>query len=172
MWFESWSDLMRVVLLGTAGYVTLVGVLRLSGKRTLSQLNVFDFVVTVALGSILATLLLSADVSWAQGAVAFMLIAALQFVVAWASTKWPAVRRMITSTPSLLLRDGVILESALRRSRLTESELRQAIRAAGNGDLANIKAVVLETNGTLSVISAQNFGDGSAVKDVESEASM
>ena len=86
MWFDSWTDLLRIALVGTAGYVTLVAVLRISGKRTLSQLNIFDFVVTVALGSILATVVLNADVAWAESAASFVLLAALPFIVAAKST--------------------------------------------------------------------------------------
>ena len=59
----SWADILRILLVGAASYTTLVAILRLSGKRTLGQLNVFDFVVTVALGSTLATIFLSTDVS-------------------------------------------------------------------------------------------------------------
>ena len=51
MWFDSWGDIARVLLVGSAAYATLIVVLRLSGKRTLSQLNAFDFVITVAIGS-------------------------------------------------------------------------------------------------------------------------
>jgi len=134
MWFDSWTDLLRIALVGTAGYVTLVAVLRISGKRTLSQLNIFDFVVTVALGSILATVVLNADVAWAEGAAAFVLLAALQFIVAAVTSRWPRARSAVTSTPLWLLKDGEFRREAVRRSRLTESEVRQAIRGSGFGD--------------------------------------
>ena len=75
MWFQSWSDLLRVLLVGTAGYAAVVVLLRVTGKRTLAKLNAFDLVVTVALGSTLATILLSADVSWSEGALALALLA-------------------------------------------------------------------------------------------------
>lgn len=61
MWFDSWSDLARVLAVGASAYVTLVVVLRAAGKRTLAKLNAFDLIVTIALGSTLATILLSAD---------------------------------------------------------------------------------------------------------------
>lgn len=80
-WFDSWSDLGRVVAVGATAYVALVVVLRLAGKRTLAKLYAFDLVVTVALGSTLATILLSADVSWAEGVTAFALLAAFQLAV-------------------------------------------------------------------------------------------
>ncbi|MFL2001373.1 DUF421 domain-containing protein [Microbacterium sp. A1-JK] len=168
MWFDSWSDLLRILLVGTAAYVTLIVLLRLSGKRTLSQLNMFDFVVTVALGSTLATALLSSDVSWAEGAVAFALISALQFAIAWTSAHWPATRRAVTASPALLMVNGVMLDEELRRSRLTASEVRQAIRSSGFGGTDRVAAVVLEPNGTFSVIGADKVGDGSALSDVTS----
>lgn len=58
MWFDAWGDVGRVVAVGTAAYVTLVVLLRVAGKRTLAQLNAYDFVVTVAFGSTLASILL------------------------------------------------------------------------------------------------------------------
>lgn len=167
MWFDSWSDVLRTLLLGGAAYVTLVLVLRVSGRRTLSQLNAFDFVVTVALGSTLATILLSSDVAWAEGATALILLAALQFVVAWTSSRWEPLRTYVTSRPLVLLSDGSIDSDALRSARLTRAEIHQAVRAAGVGDLGDVAAVVLETNGKLSVIVRSKVGDGSALADLE-----
>src|SRR5690606_10104681 len=83
MWFDSWSDIARVVLVGCATYALLVVLLRSFGGRTLAQLNAFDFIVTVALGSTLATVLLSSDVAWAEGAVGIAVLVALQFAIAW-----------------------------------------------------------------------------------------
>lgn len=166
MWFNSWIDVGRVALVGSAAYALLVLVLRLSGKRTLSQLNAFDFVVTVALGSTLATILLSKDVALVEGVAALALLAGLQYLVAIVSSRWPVTRVAITSRPTLLLFEGRVRSDALRRHRLTVSELRQALRMQGVGDVAQVKAVVLETNGTMSIITEGKYGDGSALEDV------
>ncbi|MCP2635809.1 DUF421 domain-containing protein [Microbacterium sp. HD4P20] len=163
MWFDSWSEVGRVVAVGGAAYVFLVVVLRLSGKRTLSQMNAFDFVVTVAFGSTLATILLNKDVSWAEGATALVLLAALQLLVAWASTRWRWFRRAVTSGPAVVLRNGEIRHDVIRENRLTESQVQQAIRSAGFGDPSRVGAVVLEPNGMLSVIGRDSVGDGSAL---------
>ncbi len=167
MWFDSWSVVLRTVLVGAAAYGTLVFVLRLSGKRSLSQLNAYDFVVTVALGSTLATILLSRDVAWAEGATALALLAALQFLVAWTTSRWHTLRKVVTSSPRVLLRDGTMDGDMLLSVRLTEAEVRQAVRSTGAGDLSDIAAVVLETNGKLSVISRSRFGNGSALVDLD-----
>ncbi|MFD1719995.1 DUF421 domain-containing protein [Amnibacterium endophyticum] len=166
MWFDDWADVLRVLAVGSTSYVALVLLLRASGKRTLSQLNAFDFIVTVALGSTLATILLSSDVSWVEGVTALVLLVGLQFGFATVSARWPRTRAAMTSTPAVLLRDGEILLDTLERSRLTESEVRQAVRSAGAGDLALVAAVVLETDGKLSVITTEQVGDGSALADV------
>ncbi|MCF6744737.1 DUF421 domain-containing protein [Blastococcus sp. KM273128] len=166
MWFDSWSDLGRVLAVGASAYVALVVVLRFSGKRTLAKLNAFDLVVTVALGSTLATILLSADVSWVEGVVALALLAALQFVIAWVTVRWPAFRGVVTAEPTLLLRDGRPVPEALREQRVSMEEIRQAVRATGSGDLSSIGAVVLESDGSLSVISAGKMGDASSLEGV------
>lgn len=67
MFFDGWTGLLRVLVVGTLAYAALVLLLRVSGKRTLSKMNAFDLVVTVALGSTLATVLLSRDVALAEG---------------------------------------------------------------------------------------------------------
>lgn len=166
MWFDGWSDIVRVLLVGAAAYVTLVVLLRLLGKRTLAKLNAFDLVVTVALGSTLATVFLSKDVSWSEGAVALALLGVLQLVVSWTTVHLAGGRGMVTAAPTLVLRDGAPLEAALRSQRLTEAELRQAVRSSGAGGLETVAAVVLEADGTLSVITRERLGSGSALVDV------
>jgi uncharacterized membrane protein YcaP (DUF421 family) len=166
MWFDSWSDLGRILAVGAGAYLTVVLVLRSSGKRTLAKLNAFDFVVTVALGSTLATILLNTDVSWSEGAVALGLLALLQFLVAWVVARRPALRDAITAHPTLLLRDGAALPAAMRQQRVTLSEIRQAVRATGSGDLSSVAAVVLESDGSLSVIPVAKRGNGSSLAGV------
>jgi uncharacterized membrane protein YcaP (DUF421 family) len=166
MWFDSWSDLGRILAVGACAYLTVVVVLRLSGKRTLAKLNAFDLVVTVALGSTLATILLSSDVSWTEGALALVLLAAAQFVVAWVTVRRPQLRQVVTSGPTLVFRDGEPVLAALREQRVTLDEIRQAVRGSGSGDLSSVAAVVLESDGSLSVVSRSQLGDGSALEGV------
>lgn len=92
MFFDGWNGIARTLVVGMLAYLGLVVMLRLSGKRTLSKLNAFDLVVTVALGSILATILLSREVPLADGLVAFVLLIALQFAVTWTSVRMPWFR--------------------------------------------------------------------------------
>lgn len=154
IFFDGWDSLLRTVVIGVLAYVGLVVCLRVSGKRTLSKMNAFDLVVTVALGSTLATILLSKDVTLAQGMLALVLLIGMQFAVTWSSVRVRWVRRLVTGEPALLVHRGELLPSALRKARVTEDEVRAAVRAAGLPALEEAASVVLETDGSFSVVRA------------------
>lgn len=158
MFFHSWSDLGRVLVVGFCAYVGLVFMLRVSGKRTLAKMNAFDFVVTVALGSILATVLLSKDVALAEGLVALVWLIGLQWIVAWLAVRFSPWRNLIKSEPRLLALRGELNTRALREERITREGVYAALRAAGHVALEEVEAVVLETDGSISVVnfSAKN----------------
>ncbi|MFW2830776.1 DUF421 domain-containing protein [Sphingomonas sp. ID0503] len=163
MFFDSWSGLLRVLILGTSAYLALVLILRISGKRTLAKMSAFDLVVTVALGSTLATILLTKDVALAEGVLAFLVLVLLQYVIAALSVRSRLVRRLAKAEPAMLLEDGVFDDQALRRERVTRQEVFAAVRGSGAGDLAAIAAVVLETDGSFSVIAQSRSGSRSAL---------
>lgn len=152
LFFDNWAVLIRTAVIGVLAYVSLVVFLRVCGKRTLSKMNAFDFVVTVALGSTLATVLLNKNVTLAQGALGFALLIGMQFAVTWSSVRARWVRRLTTGEPSLLFYQKKLLPLALRWERVTEDEVRAAVRAAGFANLNEVEAVVLETDGSFSVI--------------------
>lgn len=166
MFFDSWQGLGRVLLVGTLAYVALVALLRVSGKRTLTKMNAFDLVVTVALGSTLATIVLSEDVALVEGVAAFATLIVLQFVVTSLSVRSRRVRQLVKSDPALLFYRGGMLEGALREQRVTEEEVRAAIRAQGKSRLEEVEAVILETDGSFSVLSGAGQVAGSARQDI------
>ena len=152
MVFDGVSGLVRVLFIGILAYAALVTFLRISGKRTLSKMNAFDLVVTVALGSTLATVVLSKDVALAEGLVALALLIALQWVVAWGSSRSKRISQLVKSEPQVLYHRGHMIENALLRERVAHEEITAAARGSGYGDLSEVETVVLETDGTLSVI--------------------
>lgn len=126
-------------------------------------MNAFDLIVTVALGSTLATVALSSSVAWSEGALRLGVLVVLEFVVAWSSVHMSWVRRAVTSEPTVLLRNGQPDRAALAGQRITEASLRQAVRSSGIGGLKLVAAVVLECNGTISVTLTSQLGSGSAI---------
>lgn len=166
MWFDSWSDVLRVLLVGVAAYAALVLLIRASGKRSLAQMNAFDLVVTVALGSTLATILLTSDVAFVEGVAAILLLLGLQVIVALLVLWSRRFRKIVTASPALLLAHGVVDDDELRRNRVTRDDVFQAIRQSGHGNVTGIAAVVLESDGKISVVSEDSVGDSSALDDI------
>ncbi|RYH02026.1 DUF421 domain-containing protein [Salipiger sp. IMCC34102] len=158
MLFQNWSGLARTLIVALLAYPALLLMLRLSGKRTLAKLNAFDLVVTVALGSTLATILLSESVALAEGLLALATLIGLQWIVAWSSVRSGFVADLVRSDATLLVRDGKICHGARRRERVTEDELLTVIRQSAANALENTGAVILETDGSFSVIPLNDEG--------------
>jgi uncharacterized membrane protein YcaP (DUF421 family) len=167
MFFNSWYGLGRILIVAFLAYFALIICLRISGKRTLAKWNAFDFIVTIALGSILATQILSKETPLLEGVLAFSFLIALQFLITKISVYSKFVRDSVKAEPTLLLRDGKFIDEALRRQRVTESEIRAAVRAKGFAALEDAEAVVLETDGSFSVIEKSETKSFSAMRDVE-----
>lgn len=170
MFFDSFYGLLRVLVVGCGAYAAVVTLLRVSGKRTLAKLNAFDLVVTVALGSTLATVLLTSSVALAEGVLALALLVALQFALARWSSGSPRTAGWVKSEPVVLLWQGGLLPDELRRERVTAEEVRQALRQQGIGSLEEAAAVVLETDGSISVLTTVGLGDGSVLAGVRNAA--
>lgn len=150
--FDGWSGVLRVLIIAPAAYAALVLILRVSGKRTLSKLNAFDFVITIAIGSTLASIITSKSLALAEGLVALGLLVAMQFLVTAVSVRFEGFNRAIKAEPALLLRDGRMLTRAMRRARITAGEIEAAARAAGVERPDALEAVFLETDGSLTAL--------------------
>lgn len=159
-YFAGWKPIARIVIVGVSMYVALVVFLRISGSRTLSSMNAFDFIVTVAIGSVFGRALTAKSVALAEAIVAFGLLVALQYSVTWIQIRWPFFRRVVTNPPALLYFRGEFVDEAMRRQRVTESEVQTAVRKKQFGSLEEVEAVVLESSGEFSVIGSVE--DGSA----------
>jgi uncharacterized membrane protein YcaP (DUF421 family) len=165
--FDGWDGPIRVVLVGTSAYLALILVMRVSGNRTLSKMNAFDFIVTVALGSTLATVLLSKGTDLAEGVTALVLLVLLQWLITRLSTWSSAITRLVKSEPILLVRGGEMLTVAMRRARVIESDVRQAARESGLASIDLVDAMVLETDGSFSVITNSGEDDRSALANLD-----
>lgn len=156
--FSSWDPVGRILVVGTAMYVSLVVFVRLSGSRTLAGMNAFDFIVTVAVGSAFGRVLTAKSVSLVEALVAFVLLIGLQFGVAFLRSHWPALTTVFTNPPVLLYFQGEFLPGPMRDERVTKAELRAAARKKKVASMEEIEAIVLESDGSLSVIETGRGG--------------
>lgn len=167
IFFDNWSKLGRSLLLAFFAYAALVFLLRISGKRTLSKLNVFDFVFVVALGSVLADTILSSDTTLADGVVAFVVLMAMQVALSYLCVASHRLDHVINGEPTLLYHRGTFLDDAMKRERVTKEEILASIRNANVRKFDELDAVVLETDGTFSIVWRFEKGKQSSLMDVE-----
>ena len=130
--FTGWEPIGRTLLACVIAYVAVVLCVRIAGKRTLAQMDEFDLAVTVAVGSVIATMMLSPDVSIVQGIAAMIGLVVLQVLGTFAMSRSRFFQRMLENEPTLLLREGRMLSDAMRQTRVTDSEVLQAIRSHGS----------------------------------------
>jgi uncharacterized membrane protein YcaP (DUF421 family) len=167
MFFNNWEDTERTIILTVMAYAAMVFLLRISGKRTLTKMNAFDFVVTIALGSALATVSLNKNVSLVDGCIAFALLIFLQAILTWFSVRSKKVKNLITSRPVMLLYKGEVLSQTMKKERMTLEEIYTAARKKGILNLHEIGVIVLETTGDLTIIKEVNQKNDAALQDVE-----
>ena len=158
MLFDSWDSIGRLIVFGIAAYAGAIAMLRISGSRTLSNMNAFDLVVTIAFGSTLSSILVDGSLSLATGVGALALLVVLQFVIAALAVRSARFRNWITTRPVLLAWDGRALQDAMRKERVVTADIEAALRQRGFARLDQVLAVVLEADGSLSVISGPGNG--------------
>ena len=166
IFFDSWSKLGRSLVLAFLAYAALVFLLRVSGKRTLSKLNVFDFVFVVALGSTLATTILSEGTTLADGVTAFIILIALQIGLSLLCVYSHQVDMIVNGEPTLLMHKGDFLDEAMKRERVTKEEIHAALREKGMKTYKDVDSVVLETDGTFSIVWRHIGNECSSLIDV------
>ncbi len=153
-WFDGWDALLQVVVFAPIVYVFLIASHRLVGKRAASKMNNFDWIVTVAIGAITGTTVLSEGVSLVEGLAAVAILLGFQSAVTWAAARWRPFRQVVYAQPCLLFYEGVYLHDAMNRERINRNEIDAAAREGGHRSIDEVAAVVLEANGSLSVLPA------------------
>lgn len=152
IFFDGWTSLGRIAISAVFVFIVVVLLIRITGKRITSKMNNFDWIVTVAVGSIVASAILLKDVVVLDALVAIGALFAIQYTVTRASVLSERAEDAVKAEPTLLFREGLYLEAAMANQRVTQREVNAAVRSAGIATMADVAAVILETNANFSVI--------------------
>lgn len=156
-WFiDSYASLLGVAVSCIVIYAAVILFTRIFGKRSFSKMSSFDFAMTVAVGSIIATTILSSSVSIINGVVGLLMVYVLQLAAAY-MRRYKFFRETIDNTPLLLMDGADILYDNLKKARVTEGDLRSKLREANVFQLSQVKAVVFETTGDISVLHSSDM---------------
>jgi uncharacterized membrane protein YcaP (DUF421 family) len=146
------SAALMVVFTAVGVYLTLLLFTRLAGLRSFSKLSSFDFAITVAIGSVVATVILSDDPPLVQGIIGLASLFGIQSIVSALRNRSGRVRRAVDNTPLLLMAGDEVVAENLREARMTRDDLRAKLREANVLHPDQIRAVVMESTGDVSVL--------------------
>ena len=150
--FGGWAGMEGALVEAAVLYPYAVLVLRLAGKTTVGTARIFDFVSTVAMGTMVGSTIISKSIALTTGLAGLTALVALQWAVAYASSRSGLFYRITTNTPRLLYDGSRFLEENLRAERMTREDVLAKIREGGHPNLESVAAVVLETTGNVAVI--------------------
>ena len=156
VFFDSIEKLARITMTSVMVYVLVVLITKVSGKRSTSQLNNFDWIVTVMIGSLGASIILLENVPFIEGASSIIVLYALQFLVTKYASISPSFSSFILSEPRIVFYQGQFLPEAMQAERLTHQELENAMRAEGIHSLTEVEAIVFESDAKLTVLKRDN----------------
>lgn len=150
--FGGWAGMEGALVEAAVLYPYAVLLLRLAGKTTVGSARIFDFVSTVAMGTMVGSTIISKSIALTTGLAGLTALVALQWAVAYASSRSGLFYRITTNTPRLLYDGSRFLEENLRAERMTREDVKAKIREGGHPNLESVAAVVLETTGNVAVI--------------------
>jgi uncharacterized membrane protein YcaP (DUF421 family) len=133
-------------------YFAIMVLVRLSGKRTVGEFTPFDLVVVILIGESTQGALTGGDESVIGALIVSATLIALNYAIGFISTRSKLADKIIEGEAVLLVRDGEVLASALKRNNIPESDLDEALRAEGVAARRDVRRAFLEVDGTISVL--------------------
>lgn len=146
----TWGILLRTALV----YLVILAGLRLSGKREIGQMTVFDLVVLLLISNAVQNAMVGPDTSLTGGILAAVVLLGLNFLVARLRLRSPLLRRWVEGTPTLLVLHGQTIPSHLQKEGVDEESLLAALREHGISAVSSVEMAVLEIDGSISVVPA------------------
>lgn len=165
--FDGWKSVLRIAIMSMLAYPFLIILLRIFGKRSLSNVNIFDFVITVTYGATLGSIITSDKMSFADGVVVLFMLTLLQYIVSKLSVNSKGFADLIKANPSFIYYEGKFYEKSMYKHRIRKDDLRGKVRQQGLSSFEQVEAIVLEGDGSLSIIQKQDNQSKDALEGVE-----
>lgn len=150
--FELAMPWWEFVLRAFAVYVALLAMVRVTGKRSVSQTTPFDMVLIVLLGTAVQNSLIGEDISLLGGLILAATLIAMNYLVGWVTARWRTAHSVAEGDPVLLARNGEVFARVLRRQNLSRADFDEAMRRNGLRDDAEIECAWLEADGSVSLL--------------------
>jgi uncharacterized membrane protein YcaP (DUF421 family) len=159
------SSLLDVAIRTGVIYVVLITGLRIAGKREVGQLSIFDLIVLLVIADAVQNAMVGQNSTLAGGIVAAITLLTLDKLLNVVTGRVPWVRKLLEGEPQELIRDGVVLEDALRKEGIDDDDLAAGLRRQGVLHPSEVRLAVLETDGSISVVAKHPEHETDAADD-------
>lgn len=146
------AELGNVTLRALSSLVTLFLVTKMLGKKQVSQLSLFDYVIGISIGNFAAEMTINLESNEINGILAVVIFGVVAYLVSIITMKSIVLRRFFMGTPTILIQNGKILEDNLRKVKFDINDMLEEVRGAGYFDLSQVEYAVMEVNGNLSIL--------------------
>lgn len=146
------------VLRGVVIYLMVIVLMRVSGKRAMGQFTPFDLVLLILIGNAVQNGINGGDNSLTGALIMAGTLMALNYAVAFATSRNRAVEMLVEGVPVVVARDGKLFKDVLRRELVSRDDFEEALRNNGVRHLDEVEVALLETNGRISVVAKQRNG--------------
>lgn len=148
----NWVEVGDTVLRSLISLVTLFLITKLLGKKQVSQLSLFDYVIGISIGNFAAEMTINVESQYMNGIVSVVMFGLVAYLVSIWTMKSIKVRRFFMGVPTLLIQDGKLMEKNLKKVKFDINDLLEECRSNGYFDISEIAYAIMEANGTLSIL--------------------
>ena len=154
MWIENVID---ILLRSLISLVVLFIITECMGKKQLNQLNLFDYIIGISIGSIAATLSVDRSVDYLDGIISIVIYGLIATLISYLTTRSILFRRFFTGVPLVLMNHGKIIYNNLKKSKLDLNDFLQLARENGYYDISQVNCAILEPSGRVSFLAKSKY---------------
>lgn len=150
-------DYFYLILEAIASLIALFFLTKILGKKQMGQLNMYDYIIGISIGNIVAEMAVNKEVDFFEGLVVMCIYVVMDCFVTYITTKSIKARRFLTGVPIVIIEDGRLIEAALKKTKLDINDLLEESRINGYFDLSEIEYAIMESNGRVSFLPKSKF---------------
>ncbi len=150
-------EIFSVILRAILSLITLFLVTKMLGKKQVSQLSLFDYVIGISIGNFAAEMTINLETNEINGTIAVLVFGFFAYLVSYLSLKSIMLRRFFMGTPTIIIKDGKIIENNMKKMRLDINDLLEELRCKGYFDISQVECAIMEVNGEISILPKSNY---------------
>ena len=150
-------DFLMLIIKSIGSLFALFILTNLLGKKQINQLNMFDYVIGISIGNVVAEMTVNKEVNFFDGIIVMAIYSLLYLIVSFITIKSIKFRKIISGTPTILMENGKLIRNGLKKVKIDVNEFLEEARTCGYFDISELEYAIMETNGKISFLSKNKY---------------